>query len=138
MSHTDIESLAAEYAQRPDGKLRERLVKANMDLVMQVSRRYACESTDTQEDLVQVGCIGLMRALEKFQPHHQVGFRTFASRWIAGEILHYLRDHAPLVRPPRELQEMGYQIRRQLETLSQQLGQDPTDEELAAFTGVSL
>lgn len=138
MSPGEIESLAGEYARHPDTKLRERLVKANMDLVVQVSRKYACETSDTQDDLVQVGCIGLMRAVEKFDPRHNVGFRTFASRWIAGEILHYLRDNAPLVRPPRELQEMSHQLRRQAETLSQEIGQDPTDEQLAAFMGIPV
>lgn len=138
MSPAEIESLAGEYARRPDSKLRERLVKANLDLVVQVSKRFACESSDTQEDLIQVGCMGLMKAMDMFEPQRQVGFRTYASRWIAGEILHYLRDHAPLVRPPRELQEMGHQIRRQSETLSQELGQEPTEEQLAEFTGIPL
>lgn len=85
---------------------REALVKRYIGLVRPIAQHFAATRPDQVDDLTQVGCIGLLRAIERFDPTLGKPFEAYANTLIAGEIRHYLRDSLPLVRPPRELVEL--------------------------------
>jgi RNA polymerase sigma-B factor len=89
------------------------------------------------EDLVQVGYLGLIAAIERFDPQQRVSFLTFAVPTILGVIKHYLRDHTWAVKAPRRLRDLGMSLRRISERLEQRLGRPPTVAEMAAEAGVS-
>lgn len=98
-------------------------------LVERVARKYA--GIEAQDDLVQVGYIGLLNALTKFDPNAGVRFNTYATYLIAGEIKHYLRDRAQIIRHPAWLQELRHKVNRASSMLSQNLGRQPTEREIA-------
>jgi RNA polymerase sigma-B factor len=88
------------------GATKEELVKRYIHLVRPIAQHFAATRPDQVDDLSQVGCIGLLRAIERFDPSLGKPFEAYAGTLIAGEIRHYLRDQLPLVRPPRELVEL--------------------------------
>jgi RNA polymerase sigma-B factor len=88
------------------------------------------------DDLVQVGCLGLMRAIQRFDPSLGRLFEAYASTMIVGEIMHYLRDSATLIRPPRELTELRSTVRAATCRLEQQVQREPSSEEIARMTGL--
>jgi len=83
------------------------------------------------EDLFQVGTIGLIKALENFDPNRNAAFSTFARHHILGELRHYLRDKVGLIKPPRWLRYLTYQVLSEKERLLQKLGREPTTAEIA-------
>ena len=111
---------------------REALVLEYLPLVRKIARGLARRSTDPIEDLVQVGSIGLLEAIDRYEYGHNTEFKTFAVHYITGHIRHYLRDRQSLMRGPRALQELSYRLSQVTNALSHQLGRDPTDAELAA------
>lgn len=89
------------------------------------------------EDLIQVGCVGLVKAIDRFDPVHGVRLATFAAPTISGEIKRHFRDHGWLVRPPRDVQHLSLRVRREAAALAARLGRSPTVSDLARALGES-
>lgn len=112
-------------------KLKELVVLAYMPLAKQIAHNLARRSDDPVEDIIQVGSIGLIKAVENFDPTHGASFKTYATYYITGEIRHYLRDRAKLVKVPREIYELSYRVNNFIQELTQKLGNPPSEEEIA-------
>lgn len=110
--------------------LRNARVQAHLALVGPIASHYAIRSRESNDDLDQVGRLGLIRAAELYDSHQAVPFSAYARRHVRGAILHYLRDVAPLVREPRRLQERRHQLRQQEDQLTASLGRPPRPDEL--------
>lgn len=117
---------------------REQLIAEFLPLVKKIARGLARRSTDPIEDLIQVGSIGLLEAVERYEHGHNTEFKTFAVHYITGHIRHYLRDRQNLMRGPRALQELSYRLSQVNQRLVQDFGRDPSDAELAAVLEISL
>lgn len=114
---------------------RDRLVADNLGLVYAVVRRFEHRGHD-REELFQIGCIGLMKAVDHFDVSLQLAFSTYAVPMITGEIRRFLRDDG-MVKVSRTLKEQGYRISRARETLVSVLGREPDMAELSAATELS-
>ncbi|MBA3992152.1 MAG: RNA polymerase subunit sigma [Cyanobacteria bacterium DS2.3.42] len=116
------------------------LVRQYMPLVRQFARRYAQFNPDYTEDLVQVGSIGLLKAIKYYDPRRarSASFKTLATCYIRGEIRHYLRDHCSLVQVPRRLTEMNSQLSQLEEKLTKILDHVPSVNELAVYSGFTV
>ena len=115
---------------------REHLIEEHLPLVESIARRYRA-SGEPHEDLVQVGTIGLIKAIDRFDADRGHKLSTVAVPAIEGEIRHHLRDGAPLVRMPRPVRELDTKLRAKEKQLAAQLGRDPTTTELAQAVGAS-
>jgi len=125
----DPEGLVLRYVENPRPDLKDLIMVQYSSLVERVARKYA--GIESQDDLVQVGYIGLLNALTKFDPNAGVRFNTYATYLIAGEIKHYLRDRAQIIRHPAWLQELRHKVNRVSSVLSQNFGRQPTEREIA-------
>ncbi|HHW55559.1 MAG: RNA polymerase sporulation sigma factor SigF [bacterium] len=125
-----------ERVHQGDEEARQRLIETNLKLVRTVVQRFAPWGYE-QEDLFQVGCIGLVKAIDNFDTSFGVKFSTYAVPMIIGEIRRFLRDDNP-IRVSRSLKEKGFNIKRAVEKLTQRLGRGPTLQELAEETGLEL
>lgn len=116
------------------------IVRQYMPLVRQIARRYSQFNPDCLEDLVQVGSIGLLKAIKYYDPNRarSASFKTLATCYIRGEIRHYLRDHCSLVQVPRRLTEINCQLSQLEEKLTKVLDHTPTVQELAEHSGFSV
>ena len=123
-----------ECAHQGDKKAREAAVEENMGLVMHVVKRYQGKTTD-MEDLIQIGCIGLLKAVDYFDLNMDVRFSSYAVPMILGEIRRYLRDDG-MLKVSRSLKNIAYQTSKTREMLTIQLGREPSIEEIAKETGV--
>ncbi len=132
-----IELLVA-YRQKPSVQLRNRLVRLNMGLVRKVAHRLAKQCAEPYEDLEQCGCIGLITAIERFDPSQGFAFSSFAVPYIRGEILHFLRDRANSVRIPRRWQQLGRDGSKVRQALMLELGRQPSEMEIADALDISL
>ncbi|MCU6746291.1 MULTISPECIES: RNA polymerase sporulation sigma factor SigF [Lachnospiraceae] len=112
-----------------DKNARERLVEENIGLVWCVVKRFYGRGTET-EDLFQIGSIGLLKAIDKFDLSYDVKFSTYAVPMISGEIKRFLRDDG-MIKVSRSLKELSYKSFQVREELTVQLGREPTLEELA-------
>lgn len=108
---------------------RQKLIEGNLRLVLSVIQRFDRRS-DCPDDLFQVGCIGLIKAISNFDPGKQVRFSTYGVPMIAGEIRRYLRDNAP-IRVSRSLRDTAYRVLQCREQMVAKMGRDPTLQELA-------
>jgi RNA polymerase sigma-B factor len=130
--------LLREYQNFPDPQIRNRLVELNFGLVRREAHHWINQCTESYEDLLQVGSIGLIRAIERFDVSKGHAFSSFAIPYIRGEIQHYLRDKSPSVRIPRRwqaLQRKAIWVIRELQT---KLKRQPTDTEVALALEISL
>ncbi|MEZ4543185.1 MAG: sigma-70 family RNA polymerase sigma factor [Cyanobacteriota/Melainabacteria group bacterium] len=116
------------------------LVEEYMPLVRKIARRYSQFQPDSLEDLVQVGSIGLLKAIGYYDPSRSrtASFKTLATCYIRGEIRHYLRDQSSLVQVPRKLTEIHSQISQLEEKLSKSMERSPTVEELSKYSGIAV
>lgn len=121
-------------AQKGDKKARDKLVEENMGLVRHVVNRFAYRGYDMQ-DLFQIGCIGLLKAVDKFDVSFQVQFSTYAVPLIMGEIKRFLRDDG-MVRISRSLKEQNAMIQKKTEEFIQLTGREPMLDELEQATGM--
>ncbi len=112
-------------------KIKGLITMAYMPLVKKVARTFARRSSDPVEDIIQVGSIGLLKAIDLYEPQKNSGFKTYATYLITGEIRHYLRDKTSMIRAPREIKELSYRVHKLTLELTQKLGIQPTDEQLA-------
>jgi RNA polymerase sigma-B factor len=131
---TDRE-LLHRYHERGDLEARERLIEQYLPLVRSLARRYSYRG-EQLEDLVQVGCIGLIKAIDRFDVDRGVELTTYATPNIIGEIKRHFRDKGWSVRVPRGLQELNVRLSRLIEDLTVQLERSPTIPELAKAAGV--
>lgn len=132
----DINDLIARFRAERDPGLREEIVRRYLKLVRQIARSYEARSADSLDDLIQVGSIGLLNAIDRFDPSVGRNFEAYAGTLVTGEIKHYLRDSIHLVRPPRELVELRSTVRAATSKLSQSVERTPTVDELALETGL--
>ncbi len=116
-----------------DKEARDRLVSENMGLIWSVVRRFLGRGHEP-EDLFQIGSIGLLKAIDKFDLNFDVRFSTYAVPMITGEIKRFLRDDG-MIKISRSLKEMAARARTEREKLSGVLGRDPTLEELSQALG---
>jgi RNA polymerase sigma-B factor len=129
--------LLMAYKQNPSVALRNKLVRLNAGLVRKIAHRTSHQCSEPYEDLEQIGYLGLIRAIERFDLTHGHAFSSFAVPYIRGEMLHFLRDRGNSIKIPRrwqDLQKEGMRIRAELTT---QLGHAPSDAEVADKLGVS-
>ena len=118
-----------------DAGARERMVEGNLRLVLSVVQRFA-QRGENLDDLLQVGCIGLIKAIDNFDPAQPVRFSTYGVPMIIGEIRRFLRDNNAL-RVSRSLRDTAYRAMQARETLEKQLGREPTMDEIAGEAGLS-
>lgn len=134
-SREEVQVLLAEYSSCKDPEqkeeIKDRIVKNYLPLVKKISHGLARRSTDPVEDLIQVGCLGLLKAIEQFDPDAGANFKTYSTYLITGEIRHYLRDKSTMIKAPRELQELSFRITNIIQNLSERLQRPPTDYEIA-------
>ncbi|MDP9260336.1 MAG: SigB/SigF/SigG family RNA polymerase sigma factor [Actinomycetota bacterium] len=126
--------LLRRYHERGDLAAREQLIEAHMSLVRSLARRYSYRG-EQLEDLVQIGAIGLIKAIDRFDLERGVELTTYATPNIIGEIKRHFRDKGWAVRVPRGLQELNVQLSRLMEQLTVQLSRSPTIPELAKASG---
>ncbi len=131
----DPEILVQRYLEDPRADLKDLILIHYAPLVERVARRFA--GIEQQEDLLQVGYIGLLNALTKFDPRAGVRFNTYATYLVAGEIKHYLRDRSQTIRHPAWLQELRHRVNRAARALQHKLGREPSAEEIAEELGVN-
>ncbi len=120
------------YRKRPNPKLKDEIVLSYSHLVEYIARKFSYRREEI-EDLVQVGTIGLMKAVDHFSPERDVEFTTYATPKIIGEIKHYFRDKSKLIKVPRKLQELNSKIRTVIKKYSYEHGSSPTISEISAL-----
>src|SRR5213075_878220 len=130
----DDKILLRRYHEQGDLQAREQLIEQYMSLVRSLARRYSYRG-EQLEDLVQIGAIGLIKAIDRFDLDRGVELTTYATPNIIGEIKRHFRDKGWSVRVPRGLQELNVQLSRLMEQLTVQLGRSPTIPELAKASG---
>jgi RNA polymerase sigma-B factor len=130
MPERNDRELLRRYHEQGDLQARERLIEQYMSLVRSLARRYSYRG-EQLEDLVQIGAIGLIKAIDRFDLDRGVELTTYATPNIIGEIKRHFRDKGWSVRVPRGLQELNVQLSRLIEQLTVQLGRSPTIPELA-------
>ncbi len=129
-------ALFARYLDRRDPIDREVLVERFLPLARQLARRYQ-RAEEPFDDLFQVACLGLVKAIDRFDLSRDVAFSSYAVPTILGEIKRYFRDKTWSVRVPRDLQELALKVDRKVAELSTDLRRAPTIEEIAVGIGVS-
>ena len=112
-----------------DREARDRLIEGNLRLVLSVIQRFIGRG-ENPDDLFQVGCIGLLKAIQNFNPELDVKFSTYGVPMIVGEVRRYLRDSSPL-RVARSIRDLAYRILQSKERLQLRLGREATMEEIA-------
>ena len=132
------EAIAAkfiEYQRTRDRNLRNELVQDHLRLAEFLARRFAHRG-EPLDDLRQVAVVGLLKAVERFDPYRGLQFSSFATPTITGELKRHFRDRGWAVRVPRRMQELHLQLDRMVAELSQALGRAPTPSEIAERAGV--
>lgn len=128
----DLEHFAATR----DPRLRAQLIANNVALVERLARRFARRG-EPYEDLVQSGTLGLIKALDRFDPARGVAFSSYATQTINGELKRHFRDRGWWIRPPRRIQELHLHLSLVSGELAQRLGRSPTVHELGLEVGAS-
>ncbi|HEY9905565.1 MAG TPA: RNA polymerase sigma factor SigF [Candidatus Sericytochromatia bacterium] len=130
--------LLMAYYRNPSIAVRNQLVRLNTGLVRKIAHRVSYQCAEPYEDLEQIGFLGLIRAIERFDPNQNHAFSSFAVPFIRGEMLHFLRDKGSLVKIPRRWQELQQEGQRVSKNLAATLGRLPKDAEIAQALKVSL
>ncbi len=136
--HSRCMDLLVAYHKQPTVQIRNRLVQMNAGLVRKIAHRISHQCSEPYEDLEQIGYLGLIRAIERFDPTQGCAFSSFAVPYIRGEMLHFLRDRSGTVKIPRRWQQLNKEGQKVRETLLAHHGRQPSDAEIAAHLGVSL
>ncbi len=129
LPNDEVQALLVQ-AKAGDEAARERIINCNLRLVFNLIQRFSNRGYE-QEDLFQIGVIGLIKAIDKFDPSYEVRFSTYAVPMIIGEIRRFLRDDGP-IKISRSLKETGIRIRYAQEQLTKELGREPKLSEVAA------
>ncbi len=130
--------LLVSYHQKPSVRLRNQLVQMNAGLVRKIAHRVSHQCAEPYEDLEQIGYLGLIRAIERFDPNQGCAFSSFAVPYIRGEMLHFLRDRSGTVKIPRRWQQLNKEGQRIREALVEKTGRQPSDDEIADLLGVTV
>lgn len=129
------------YKEAKDEKTKKQLqnlvVVASMPFVKKIACGLARRSTDPVDDLIQVGAVGLIKAMDLYNPEVGTKFKTYATYLITGEIRHYLRDKASMIKAPREIQELAFRINCMIKQLTEE-GIEPTSEQVAEAMSMSV
>jgi len=126
------------YKSQPSVELRNRLVRLNAGLVRKIAHRVSHQYSEPYEDLDQIGYLGLIRAIERFNPVQDCAFSSFAVPYIRGEMLHFLRDRGTTVKIPRRWQDLQKEAQKCQGEMIRQLGRQPNDHEMAFALDVSV
>ncbi|MBR1618178.1 sigma-70 family RNA polymerase sigma factor [bacterium] len=130
----DITLWLDEYRNAKDEKtkkkLKELVILACMPIVKKIAHALARRSTDPVEDICQVGSLGLIKAVDLYNPNISKNFKSYATYLITGEIRHYLRDRTTIIRAPREIKELSFRIHKLTLELTEKLGRTPTDKDI--------
>ena len=132
---SNVDALLIAYHREGDEAARDRALVELMPLVRALAARYAGRG-EPLEDLVQVGSIGLIKAVDRFDVDRGVDFASYAVPTIVGEIRRHFRDKAWAMHVPRRLKELSLRLSRVLDQLTTELGRSPTIAELAHAAGV--
>ena len=135
LPNDEIIALLRAY-QAGDYSARAKLIEGNLRLVLSVIQRFTGRG-ENPDDLFQVGCIGLLKAIANFDPGKEVRFSTYGVPMIAGEIRRYLRDNSA-IRVSRSLRDTAYRVLQCREQLMSRLGREPTMEEIAGALELPL
>jgi RNA polymerase sigma-B factor len=119
-----------EYRRTKDRRLRDALISDHLGLAIALARRFAGRG-EAVDDLEQIATLGLLKAVERFEPERGLAFSTFATPTISGEIKRHFRDRSWSVRVPRALQELGLRLTATVADLTNDLGRSPTLDEIA-------
>lgn len=130
--------LLQEYQASGDITVRNQIVNLNIGLVRKEAHHWSKQCNESFEDLVQVGCIGLLRAIERFTLERGNAFSSFASPYIRGEIQHYLRDKSSTVRIPRRMLQLRQQSNQFIREFRQRHQRQPLAVEIAEYLDISL
>ena len=128
LSQTEMDSLLLR-SKNGDEQARQQLIEGNLRLVLSVIQRFD-KRGECPDDLFQVGCIGLMKAIANFDPTKNVRFSTYGVPMIAGEVRRYLRDNSP-IRVSRSIRDVAYRVLQAKEAMLLRLGREPTLEEIS-------
>ncbi len=128
LTQAQMDSLLLQ-AKKGDDRARQTLIEGNLRLVLSVIQRFE-KRGESPDDLFQVGCIGLMKAIANFDPTKGVRFSTYGVPMIAGEVRRYLRDNSA-IRVSRSLRDIAYRVLQCKEAMVLKLGRDPTNAEVA-------
>ena len=128
LTHGEMDTLL-RLAKAGDKKAREKLIEGNLRLVLSVIQRFD-KRGESPDDLFQVGCIGLIKAIANFDPDKQVKFSTYGVPMIAGEVRRYLRDNSA-IRVSRSIRDVAYRVLQCKEAMLLRLGREPTLDEIA-------
>jgi RNA polymerase sigma-B factor len=128
--------LLVEFATSKSPEVREQLTLAYAGVVRYLAMRFAYRG-EPLEDLIQVGMVGLLKAIDRFEPQRGFEFITFALPTIVGEIKRYFRDKSWALHVPRRLQDLNLAVSRQSEVLTMELGRSATVDDIAAKLGVT-
>lgn len=128
LTNEEMTNLFQKY-QLGDELAKEELINGNLKLVLSILKGYS-NRTDNMDDLFQVGCVGLIKAIDNFDLQHEVKFSTYAVPMILGEVKRYLRDNSA-VRVTRNLKDIAYKAMRVKEQLTNQLNREPTIKEIS-------
>src|SRR5438067_450635 len=136
LSESEVNLLLREYRETRSQEIRDQIVIQYTNLVESIARRFA-GSAEPTEDLVQEGFIGLITAVDGYDPDKGVKFSTYATHFVIGQIKHCLRDRGKIIKEPAWLQELNQKVTRVVESLSQELGRMPTHAEIAKLMGMT-
>ena len=134
LSQGEMDQLLLRSSQG-DSQARQMLIEGNLRLVLSVIQRFD-KRGESPDDLFQVGCVGLLKAIANFDPSKQVRFSTYGVPMIAGEVRRYLRDNSA-IRVSRSLRDIAYRVLQCKEAMQPQLGREPTVAEIAAQLGLT-
>jgi RNA polymerase sigma-B factor len=126
----------ADYATTREPALRDQLITAHIGLAEYLARRFANRG-EPLDDLIQVASVGLLKAVDRFDPDRGLEFSTYATPTIVGELKRHFRDKGWAVRVPRRVQELHLRLAKVVNSLGQELGRSPTIEEIARHAEVS-
>ena len=128
LSQSEMDTLL-RLAKAGDSRAREKLIEGNLRLVLSVIQRFE-KRGESPDDLFQVGCIGLIKAIANFDPDKQVRFSTYGVPMIAGEVRRYLRDNS-VIRVSRSIRDIAYRVLQCKEAMTTRMGREPSIEEIS-------
>ena len=134
LSNEEMQKLFLEL-KNGDEKAREKIASGNLKLVLSILKKFTLLD-ENKDDLFQIGCIGLMKAIDNFNPEYGVKFSTYCVPMILGEVRRYIRDNTSL-RVSRSLKDLAYKCSKAREELSLKLNKNPSNKEIAEYIGVN-
>src|SRR4051812_28269787 len=136
VAHASDGELLRRYHEHGDVTARQALIERHVEFVRRLAQRYARRG-EQLDDLTQVGCVGLIKAIDRFDGSFGASLTTYAAPNVLGEIKRHFRDRGWSVRVPREIQELNVKLTRVVDDLTTKLGHSPSVDELAAETGAT-